>query len=112
MNSSCCIVLYSRDYLCDYLSADPSTCQVFRQEGGQRRYLRVNYGGWEICRTLEGVGWSLCSPSSPLCPGHPTAGQDGKGKTQGWRCDDSWEVDETVTVTCGVHWPGGEGEGR
>ena len=115
MNSTCCIVLYSRDYLCDcHLSADSSPCQVFRQEGGQRRYLTVaGCGGrWEICPTLEGDGWSLYSLSSSLCPGHPAAGQDGEGKTLGWLCEDGMEWDETVTVTCGEHWPGGEGEGR
>ena len=91
----------------------PPPVQVFRQEGGQRLYLRAYYGSWRICRTLEGEGWSLFSPSSsPLCPGHPAAGQDWKGKTRGWVCRDSEEWDETVTVTCTVHLPGGEGEGR
>ena len=104
--------MYSCDYLCDqHLSADPAPAQVFRQEGGQRLYLRVDGGDWEICRTLEGEGRSLSSPSSPLCPGHPAAGQDEEGKTVGWLCVDSGEWDETVTVTCTVHRPG-EGEGR
>ena len=90
----------------------PPPVQVFRQEGGQRLYLRVYACRWRICRTLEGKGLSLSSSSSSLCPGHPAAGQDEEGKTRGWECEDSSEWDETVTVTCTVHWQKGEGEGR
>ena len=109
MKCTCPIFLYSRDYTCQLT---PPPAQVFRQDGGQRLYLRVIAAGWWICSTLEGEGCSLKSYSTSLCPGHPAAGQDGEGETLGWMCADSMELDKTVTVTCSVHWPGGEGEGE